>query len=146
MSPDWIPNTIIIEFKRARITSNPYLGSSTYLGHKFEIPLNQVQFIAYTSFFVLYHFTSTYIGQDTMRSISLEGFIFISSMQAFYYHPKHEIMQYAQREARLPLELIEEVSRASAELAEQSIPSEKFKPYVLSSSTRSREAAKTQNS
>jgi hypothetical protein len=40
-------------------------------------------------------------------------------------------MQYAQRVARFPQELIEEVSRASAESAEQSIPSEDFEPYVF---------------
>lgn len=53
-------------------------------------------------------------------------------MQPFYYHPKPpNHVQYAQCEAWFPQELIEEVSRASAESAEQSIPSEEFEPYVF---------------
>lgn len=53
-------------------------------------------------------------------------------MQPSYYHPKSpNHVQYAQCEVQPPPGLIEEVSRASAESAEQSTPSEEFEPYVF---------------
>lgn len=54
----------------------------------------------------------------------------------------HEIMYYVRRGARFPQELVKEISRASAESAEQSIPPEDFEPYffvVFHEKQRSRE-------